>query len=349
MPLTCGMVGLTGCGKTTIFNALTAAGAGIFDGAETHIATVTVPDSRLQALAKIYNPAKIIAATMQLVDIPGLKSDNPGRQSRLIGHIKDADTLLHVVRCFNNGQEMSPVRDVETLDIEMLAADSQTVQNKIDRIIKKAKSGEKESVRQLADCEKIKKALEEGIPARRQGLDEKELDTIRECNLLSVKAVLYIGNCGSAEDAAGEPVKKLQEFAAADGSEVVIVYGKDEAEISQLDPSDRQEFLNALGLKESSMARLLQAAYRKLGLVTFFTVGADEVRAWTCRKGDKAPTAAGKIHSDFEKRFIRMEVMSAPDVLELGGEAAVIQAGKKHTEGRSYEVQEGDVVVVLFN
>jgi hypothetical protein len=346
------MVGLTACGKTTIYNALTAAGAAIFDGSETHIAAVNVPDARLQSLAKIYNPAKIVAATMQVVDIPGIKADTgdkPGRKGRLLGHIKDTDALLHVVRCFASGENIDPVRDIETIDIEMLSADCQTVQNKIDRIIKKAKSGEKESVRQLADCEKVKKALEEGIPARRQGLDEKELSSIRECNLLSLKPVLYISNAGSPGDADSAAVKKLQDYAAADGSEAVIVYGKDEAEISQLDPADRPDFLTALGLTESSMVRLIQAAYRKLGLVNFFTVGADEVRAWTCRKGDKAPTAAGKIHTDLEKGFIRMEVMRCSDILELGGEAAVVLAGKKHTEGRTYEVQEGDVVVVLFN
>jgi hypothetical protein len=173
--------------------------------------------------------------------------------------------------------------------------------------------------------------------------------SVRECNLVSLKPVLYIANIGSPDDAGNGYIKTMQAIADADGSEVVIVCGRDEAEISQLNTEDRQEFLDELGLKESSMARLLGAAYRKLGLVNYFTVGEDEVRAWTCRRGDKASVAAGKIHTDMEKGFIRMEVMTVSDLLELGSEAAVIKAGKQRIEGKTYEVQEGDIVVVLFN
>lgn len=358
MSLTCGMVGLTACGKTTIYNAVTAAGAASFDGSEMHNAIVSVPDERLQALAKIYNPAKVVAATMRVVDIPGLKAgaaDKPGRNTRLLQHIKDVDALLHVVRCFTSddlsspGNVIDPVRDVETIDIEMMVADSQTLQNKIERLAKKVRSGDKDAIRQVEDCEKIKKGLEQGIPARQQGLIDREMANIRECNLVSLKPVLYLANIGSQDDAGNGCLKELQAIAAADGSEVVTVYGRDEADISQLNPADRQEFLSELGLMESSMTRLLGAAYRKLGLVNFFTVGEDEVRAWTCRRGDKAPVAAGKIHTDMEKRFIRMEVMGCGDLIELGSEAAVIKAGKQRIEGKTYEVQEGNVVVVLFN
>ncbi len=357
MSLTCGMVGLTACGKTTIYNAVTAAGAASFDGSEMHNAIVSVPDERLQALAKIYNPARVVAATMRVVDIPGLKAgamDKPGRSTRLLQHIKDADALLHVVRCFTSDGlsspgDVDPVRDVETIDIEMMVADSQTLQNKIERLAKKVRSGDKDAIRQVEDCEKIKKGLEQGIPARRQGLKDREMASVRECNLVSLKPVLYLANIGSQDDAGNGCLKKLQAIAAADGSEVVTVYGRDEADISQLNPADRQEFLAELGLKESSMTRLLGAAYRKLGLVNFFTVGEDEVRAWTCRRGDKAPVAAGKIHTDMEKGFIRMEVMGCGDLIELGSETAVIKAGKQRIEGKTYEVQEGDVVVVLFN
>lgn len=352
------MVGLTACGKTTIYNAVTAAGAASFDGSEMHNAIVSVPDERLQALANIYNPARVAAATMRVVDIPGLKAgatDKPGRSTRLLQHIKDADTLLHVVRCFTQdglsspGDVIDPVRDVETIDIEMMVADSQTLQNKIERLAKKVRSGDKDAIRQVGDCEKIKKELEQGIPARRQGLKDREMASFRECNLVTLKPVLYLANIGSQDDAGNGCLKKLQAIAAADGSEVVTVYGRDESDISQLDPADRQEFLADLGLKESSMTRLLGAAYRKLGLVSFFTVGEDEVRAWTCRRGDKAPVAAGKIHTDMEKGFIRMEVMSCGDLIELGSETAVIKAGKQRIEGKTYEVREGDVVVVLFN
>lgn len=358
MSFTCGLVGLTACGKTTIFNAITAAGAANYDGSKMHSAIINVPDQRLQALVKIYNPANIVAATMKVVDIPGLKADAEGKHgqaTRLLQHIKDANVLLHVVRCFAptaaspSPNTIDPLHDVETIDIEMMVADSQTLQNKIERLSKKVRSGDKDAIRQVADCEKVKAALEQGIPARRQGLNSHELASVRECNLVSLKPVLYIANIDSPEDAANGCIKTLEAIAAADGSEVVTVCGRDEADISQLKPADRQEFLEALGLKESSMLRLLGAAYRKLGLVNFFTVGEDEVRAWTCHRGDKAPVAAGNIHSDMEKGFIRMEVMTVSDLISLGSEAAVIKAGKQRIEGKTYELQEGDVVVVLFN
>ncbi len=358
MSLTCGMVGLTACGKTTIYNAVTAAGAASFDGSEMHSAIISVPDERLQALAKIYNPVRVVAATMRVVDIPGLRAgatDRPGRSSRLLQHIKDTDALLHVVRCFTSDglslpdDVIDPVHDVETIDIEMMVADIQTLQNKIERLAKKVRSGDKDTIRQVEDCEKIREGLGQGIPARRQGLKDRETASVRECNLVSLKPVLYLANIGSPDDAGNGCLEKLQAIAAADGSEVVTVYGRDEADISQLNPTDRQEFLTELGLKESSMTRLLRAAYRKLGLVNFFTVGEDEVRAWTCRCGDKAPAAAGKIHTDMERRFIRMEVIGYGDLIELGSETAVIKAGKQRIEGKTYEVQEGDVVVVLFN
>ncbi|MFC2047035.1 redox-regulated ATPase YchF [Chloroflexota bacterium] len=358
MSLTCGIVGLTACGKTTIYNAVTAAGAASFDGSEMHNAIVSVPDERLQALAKIYNPVRVVAATMRVVDIPVLKAgttDKPGRITKLLQHIKDADALLHVVRCFTSdglsspGDIIDPVRDVETIDIEMMVADSQTLQNKIERLAKKVRSADKDAIRQVEDCEKIKRGLEQGIPARQQGLKDREMSSVRECNPISLKPVLYLANIGSQDDAGNGCLKKLQAIAAADGSEVITVYGQDEADISQLNPKDRQEFLAELGLKESSMTRLLGAAYRKLGLINYFTVGEDEVRSWTCRRGDKAPVAAGKIHTNMEKGFIRMEVMGCGDLIELGSETAVIKAGKQRIEGKTYEVQEGDVVVVLFN
>ncbi|MBN1863195.1 MAG: redox-regulated ATPase YchF [Dehalococcoidales bacterium] len=358
MSLTCGLVGLTACGKTTIYNAITASGAAGYDGTEMHRVIVNVPDPRIQVLVKLYNPAKIVPATMQLVDIPGLAADSaikPGHSSRLLSHIKDVDVLLHVVRCFEagdtfaQGDDINPVRDVETVDLELMVADSQTLQNKIARLSKKTRAGDSEAIRQVADCEKVKKGLDQGIPARRQRLNDKESDSVRECNLVSLKPVLYIANIKSMGDHGNGYVEALQTIIDADSSEAVTICGRDEADISQLDPADRQEFLAELGLQESSMTRLLQAAYRKLGLVNFFTVGEDEVHVWTCHRGDKAPVAAGKIHSDMERGFIRMEVMRYDDLLELGSEAAVIKAGKRRLEGKTYEIQEGDVVTVLFN
>ena len=358
MSLTCGLVGLTACGKTTIYNAVTASGAAHYDGSKMHRVIVNVPDPRIQALAKLYNPAKIVPATMQLVDIPGLATDSatkPGHSTRLLKHIKDVDTLLHVIRCFEAADtfprhdNIDPVRDVETIDLELMVADSQTLQKKITRLSKKVRAGDSDAIRQVADCEKVKRGLDQGIPARRQRLDDKELNSIRECNLVSLKPVLYIANVKSMRNDGNDYVKALQTIIDADSSEAITICGRDEADISQLDLVDRQEFLAELGLQESSMMRLLQAAYRKLGLVNFFTVGEDEVRAWTCHRGDKAPVAAGKIHTDMERGFIRMEVIPCNDLLELGSEAAVIKAGKQRIEGKTYEIQEGDVAVVLFN
>jgi GTP-binding protein YchF len=352
MGLNCGLIGLTASGKTTIFNAITAAGAASYDGSEMHKAVVQVLDPRLQTLADMYNPARVVPATLEIVDIPGLKTgadEKTGRSSRLLKYIKDVDALLHVVRCFDRDANSSVLADIETIDLELMVADSQTIQNKLDRLAKKVKSGDKNAIQEVADCEKVKAGLDQGIPARRQNLNEKERASIYECNLVSLKPVLYIANIKSAGDADDDCVKAVQTVADADNSELITVCGKDEADISQLEPDEQKVFLAELGLNESSMTRLLQAAYKKLGLITFFTVGADEVRAWTCSYGDKAPVAAGKIHSDMEKGFIRMEVTKCSDLLELGNEAAVSKAGKKRVEGKTYEVQEGDIVTVLFS
>ncbi|MFO8100908.1 MAG: redox-regulated ATPase YchF [Dehalococcoidia bacterium] len=358
MSLSCGLVGLPECGKTTIFNAITAAGAGSFDGAEMNRAIINVPDSRIPPLVEMYKPRKTVYATLELVDIPGLKAGSTagkGRGNKLLGHIKDVDAILHVVRCFEDDSvpfeydTIDPVRDVETIDLEMMVADSQTVQNKIDRLVKQAKSHDPELIKEKEDCEKVKAGLDDGIPARKQGLNEKELASIRECNLLSLKPVLYIANIKSSEEIEGKYVKALQAIAQSEDSRMVAVCGRDEADISQLEPEEQQEFLKELGLEESSMQRLIREAYQLLGLVNFFTKGEDEVHAWTCRKGDTAPVAAGKIHTDMEKGFIRMEVMSFEDLIELGSEAAVAKAGKQRLEGKTYQVQDGDIVVVRFS
>lgn len=358
MDLTCGLVGLTACGKTTIYNAITAAGAVSFDGSEMHLAVVDLPDPRIDSLTKLFNPSSVVPATLKVVDIPGLEAGStakPGSSTRLLRHINDVDALLHVVRCFelantSSGQDtINPARDAETIDLELMVADTQTLQNKIDRLAKKVRSGDNDAIRQVTDCQKVKAGLEQGIPARRQRLKEKELTSVHECNLVSLKPVLYIANTKSLNDTGNGYVKALQAIADADSTEIIAICGRDEADISQLDPADRQEFIDELGLNDSSMARLLHAAYKKLGLVNFFTVGEDEVHAWTCLRGDKAHVAAGKIHTDMERGFIRMEVIGCGDLLELGSEAAVIKAGKQRIEGKTYEVQEGDTVNVLFN
>jgi hypothetical protein len=358
MSLSCGLVGLPSCGKTTIYNAITAAGVASYDGSEMNRASINVPDPRIQSLVDMYKPPKIVPATLEVVDIPGLKAGSTaeeGRGTKLLGHIKDVDAILHVVRCFEDSNvpfeydNIDPSRDVETIDLEMMVADSQTLQNKIKRLSKKTKVGDKQAVREAADCEKVKAGLDDGIPARKQGLNENEIASVQECNLVSLKLVLYIANIKSMDDKDNNHVKALQAVAEEEHSEMIIICGKDEAEISQLEPDDRQEFLEELGLEEATMDRLIHTAYRMLGLVNFFTAGETEVHVWTCSKGDMAPTAAGKIHTDMEKGFIRMEVIRYEDLIELGSEHAVAKAGKQHIEGKTYEVQDGDLVVIRFN
>jgi ribosome-binding ATPase len=358
MALGCGLVGLPSCGKTTIYNAITAAGAGSYDGSEMNRAIVEVPDPRISPLVNMYDARKVVPATLEIVDIPGLKEGSTagdGRGNKLLGHIKDVDAVVHVVRCFEDPgvpfeyDTIDPARDVDTIDLELMVADSQTLENKINRLNKLAHSGDKESARVMEDCQKVLYSLNDGLPARKQDLKEHELASIYDCNLVSLKPVLYVANIESLEDEQNEYVKRLSAIAESEGAEMITVCGQDEAEISQLEPEDRQEFLRELGLGESSMERLIRAAYHMLGLVNFFTAGEKEVHVWTCRKGDKAPVAAGKIHSDMEHGFIRMEVIRYEDLIQLGSEAAVARAGKQGIEGKDYEVQDGDIVVIRFS
>ena len=357
MNLSCGLVGLPSCGKTVIFNAITAAGVSSYNGSEMNQAVVNMPDERLSRLAEMYRPRKVVPATLEVVDIPGIKASTQGNGHgfKLLRHIKDVKALLHIVRCFEDGgsaagsETIDPIRDIETVDLELMVADCTTLENKMNRLEKKVHAGDKDAIRDTANCEKIYNSIEQGIPARKQNLNAQELASIRECNLVSLKPVLYIANIESIADVNKHQVTVLKQFAHDEGSKTIIVCGKDEADISQLRPDEQQEFLRALGLKESSMERLLGAAYGMLGLVNFFTTGEDEVRVWTCLRGDKAPVAAGKIHTDMEKGFIRMEVIPYENLMELGSEAAVTKAGRQRIEGREYEVQDGDIVVVRFN
>ncbi len=358
MSFICGIVGLPGVGKTTIFNAITAAGAATFGKDEANRATVQVPDSRIEPLVKMYNAPKIVAAQMEIVDIPGLKAGSTaagGRGGKLLSHIKDVDALIHVVRCFEDAAlpheyaTIDPRRDVETIDLEMIVADAQTVQNKIDRLAKKAKAGEAEAKRDLAALELVKTALDAGTPVRKLELAARDLAAIQDCNLMSQKPVMYVANLKAAADADNKFVKDLRQLADEEKAQCVIACGRDEADIAQLDPADQKVFLAELGLEESSMERLIHAAYRTLGLVNFITAGPKEVHIWTCVNGDKAPRAAGKIHSDMEQGFIRMEVMTYDDLIGLGSEAAVTKAGKLRVEGKDYLVKDGDIVVIRFN
>jgi ribosome-binding ATPase len=356
MGLSCGLIGVPSCGKTTIFNALTAAGVSGY-GTEMNKVVLNVPDRRVNKLVEMYHPRKTVWSTLEIVDIPGLQtsSSGEGRGSKLLGHIKDVEALLHVVRCFEDGsipfayETIDPVRDVDIVDLELMAADATTLQNKLVRLEKKVRANDKDAIRENEHCQKIYTALQQGIPARKQKLTPPEMASVFECNLVSLKPVLYIANIKTMADANNKYTAALKQIAIAENAEVIAVCGKDEADISQLAPDEQKEFLKDLGLTESSMERLMHAAYRILGLINFFTVGEDEVRAWTCRKNDKAPVAAGKIHKDMEKGFIRLEVIKYEDLIALGSEVAVAKAGKKHSEGREYEVQDGDIVLVLFN
>jgi GTP-binding protein YchF len=352
MALRCGLVGRPGCGKTTVFNAITSAGASSFDAAELHRATVEVPDPRVEGLVRLYQPKKVVRATVEVADIPGLASGDAvgsGRASRLLSHLKEADVLIHVVRCFASADgEPDPIHDVELIDLELMAADAATLERKRDRIVKRARSGDKEAAAELEDCERVRDRLHEGVPARRQGLSEREQASVFECNLLSQKPVLYVANVDSADALDGPSVARVRAWGEAERAETVAVCGRDEADVSELGTEERAPFLAELGLSELSIERVLHAAYRELGLVDFFTAGEREVHVWTCRSGDKAPVAAGKIHTDMERGFVRMEVIPYADLIELGSEDAVAKAGRRRLEGRDYAVQDGDIVIIRF-
>ncbi len=347
MSLKAGMIGLPGCGKTTIFNALTSAGASERGKTELNRAVVAVPDERLDKLVRIYQPLKTVPATVELVDIPGIAGNaGAGRGDRLLGHIKDVDALLHVVRCFPGTSPPDPEEDAGIIDLEMTAADARTLSHKIERLEKKSRSGDKEAARELEICLRVAAGLGEGIPARRQNLDAAERAAVFECHLCSLKPVLYVANLASWADAAASPARRLEEIARAEGAGMIAAAGRDEADLAELEESERADFMAELGIPESSAVRLIRSAYLLLGLVTFFTSGPDECRAWTCREGDTAQKAAGKIHTDMEKGFIRMEVIRYADLIAHGSEEAVAKAGLKRLEGKEYLVADGDIVVV---
>ncbi|MCX7934219.1 MAG: redox-regulated ATPase YchF [Planctomycetota bacterium] len=356
MPVRCGIVGAPGCGTTTVFHLL-AGSAAVGSAQEINRATVPVPDERLVNLQRLYRAARLVQATIEIVDLPGLAAGSTageGRGSKLLAHAKDADALIHVVRCF--ADETAPVaggaidarRDVEAIDLELMVADMQTLQNKIDRLAKRARVGDKEAQEIIADCEAIKETLGRGVPVRRQALTPRAAANVRDCHLVSQKPVLYIANLQKPADSDNHHVRALRQVAEAEGAPLVEVCGREEAEIARLEPSEQPAFLEALGIRQFSRPRVIKALYTLLGLVDFFTAGDKEVHAWTCRAGTKAPQAAGKIHTDFERGFIRMEVIRYTDLMAYGSEAAAARAGKQRVEGKDYEVQDGDVVFVRF-